>query len=588
MSCSPDEAVASHLRHNMIEKIRIPLMAMRALMVSLLLDLASETTADVTLSTRRNLRGETLTLVRHLEGEEPSVFHEPLFPLQWNDWLGFSGATVGLILAAGGGIGGGGILVPIFILVLRFAPKHAIALSSSCVFGGAVANTILNAPKRHPLADRPLISWDLILVMEPPTIAGALGGVLANKSLPDAFIIGLLVIVLSLTAWHTLTKARKLFDQETLGWQKISMSDDSTENDIELPNYHTQFSGSKCVPMRRAHSEFFPVPLCKQACQRKIPRQKSWPCTDRDMEPLSLRPDEAKSPLRLKSLSNHNNSTSVVLLQCTPWLTSEPKDFLSNHSTGDISFDCAVVNARNELLLGNIIEEERHVPRRNILIILGFFLTVLFVTILKGGGSFHSPIGIQCGSASFWIAEAFVLCCIFAVSMHARSHLIGRTQIKDELNYQYVEGDIRWDGRATCIYPAASILAGFFAGMFGIGGGIIKGPLMLAMGVLPAVASATAACMILFTSLTATASFVVFGLMITDYAWFSFGMGFFATVLGQLVMSHMLRKYRRNSYIAFCIGIVVLLSAILLTVESIVSFMDSGVRGSSGLCSSAE
>jgi hypothetical protein len=31
----------------------------------------------------------------------------------------------------------------------------------------------LNLPKRHPDADRPLIDWDLILLMEPITMAGA-------------------------------------------------------------------------------------------------------------------------------------------------------------------------------------------------------------------------------------------------------------------------------------------------------------------------------------------------------------------------------------------------------------------------------
>lgn len=66
-------------------------------------------------------------------------------------------------------------------------------------------------------------------------------------------------------------------------------------------------------------------------------------------------------------------------------------------------------------------------------------------------------------------------------------------------------------------------------GMFGIGGGIIKGPLMLAMGVHPAVASATSACMILFTSFTATTSFAVYGLLVPDYAIAGAILGFSAT-----------------------------------------------------------
>ena len=69
---------------------------------------------------------------RFLQKQGHYVFdeeHEPLFPLTTSDYLGFSLATVGLMIAAGGGIGGGGILVPIYILVFGFSPKHAIPLS---------------------------------------------------------------------------------------------------------------------------------------------------------------------------------------------------------------------------------------------------------------------------------------------------------------------------------------------------------------------------------------------------------------------------------------------------------------------------
>ncbi len=50
--------------------------------------------------------------------------HKSLFPLSTSDRIGFSLAIFGLMIAAGGGIGGGGILVPIYILVMGFSPKH--------------------------------------------------------------------------------------------------------------------------------------------------------------------------------------------------------------------------------------------------------------------------------------------------------------------------------------------------------------------------------------------------------------------------------------------------------------------------------
>jgi len=83
-----------------------------------------------------------------------------------------------------------------------------------------------------------------------------------------------------------------------------------------------------------------------------------------------------------------------------------------------------------------------------------------------------------------------------------------------------------------------------FAGMFGIGGGIVKGPLMLAMNVHPMVSSATSAQMILFTSFTATTSFYVFDLLVMDYAAACVVVGFLATYVGQVIMTSLMKKVR--------------------------------------------
>lgn len=102
-------------------------------------------------------------------GHHAHYWHKPLHPIDVWDVTGVGLACIGLMIAAAGGIGGGGILVPLYILVLGFDPKHAIPLSNITIFGGAITNTVLNLSKRHPDADRPLVDWDLILVMEPLT-----------------------------------------------------------------------------------------------------------------------------------------------------------------------------------------------------------------------------------------------------------------------------------------------------------------------------------------------------------------------------------------------------------------------------------
>lgn len=99
--------------------------------------------------------------------------HKDLFPFDSADMWGTVLVTLGLLVAASGGIGGGGILVPLFILIFEFKPKYAIPLSNFCILGSSITNMALNLTKRHPYVNRPLVDWDLILVMEPLTMAGA-------------------------------------------------------------------------------------------------------------------------------------------------------------------------------------------------------------------------------------------------------------------------------------------------------------------------------------------------------------------------------------------------------------------------------
>ncbi len=62
-----------------------------------------------------------------------------------------------------------------------FPTNTAVALSNITIVGGAISNFAFNVPRRHTHFDRPLIDWDLILVMEPATILGALLGGYLNK-----------------------------------------------------------------------------------------------------------------------------------------------------------------------------------------------------------------------------------------------------------------------------------------------------------------------------------------------------------------------------------------------------------------------
>jgi uncharacterized membrane protein YfcA len=79
-------------------------------------------------------------------------------------------------------------------------------------------------------------------------------------------------------------------------------------------------------------------------------------------------------------------------------------------------------------------------------------------------------------------------------------------------------------------------MAGVFAGMFGIGGGIVKGPLMLEMGILPEVSAATAAFMIFFTAGATTITYASFGHIAWSFGGVLLPLGIVFTAIGQVGM----------------------------------------------------
>jgi uncharacterized membrane protein YfcA len=324
--------------------------------------------------------------------------------LSRSDQIGFFLATLGLMVAAGGGIGGGGILVPVYILVMGFTPKHAIPLSNVTVLGGAVANTILNARKRHPLADRPLVDWDLILVMEPLTIAGALLGAFLNKVLPELLLTVLLVLLLSVTAYTSLTKALKLYARESRAMaaaQGLVRVDGTKESELTVM-------------------------------------------------------------ARLEDQDDHDEAAEVLL-------ENMERDDDDDESSSDDDMKSVELPASSlQAELDQLLEEERTTPMANISILVTMFIVVLTINVLKGGGAFPSPLGIRCGSRAFWIANLVMLAWIGIISVGIRAYLVRRFEQKRRLSFPYVEGDIRWDARATIIYPVVCCMAGFFAGMFGV------------------------------------------------------------------------------------------------------------------------
>jgi uncharacterized membrane protein YfcA len=474
-----------------------------------------------------------------LEQTVENLSHKDLFPMDSTDWWGTITVTLGLLIAAAGGIGGGGILVPLYILVMGFRPKYAVALSNFTIVGSSITNILMNLPKRHPHADRPLVDWDLILVMEPLTMAGAIVGAFLSKILPDWILVISLVFLLAFTTYTTLEKGFQQFNKET-----------------------RQF-----------------------AEERKSVLTKTLEKDDDDSESLPLLAESAQEAHkdRLVNVSHvdvteHGDGThNSEVDNKDPESNFEDRDEKTvnrKESKTSHSFFASRIGEASEEL-DALLEEERHTPYDKVVMVSVMIGVVIILNLLKGGGAkFSSPLGFECGGNSYWFVTTLVFAWILGFSWYMRDILVQKWNKKLSLRYRYVEGDVEWNPVNTLIYPAICFFAGFFAGLFGIGGGIVKGPLMLYMGVHPQVASATCAVMIMFTSLAGTTMYIAFGTLLWDYGLFFFTLGLAATCVGQYGVSYLVQKYRRVSLVSLSIGAVVALSTILMAIQSIFSLID--------------
>ena len=85
---------------------------------------------------------------------------------------------------------------------------------------------------------------------------------------------------------------------------------------------------------------------------------------------------------------------------------------------------------------------------------------------------------VHCGSVWYWLVVASIVPLVALFCIIVRRYLIRRYQLKRELGLTSARDEVQWDARNTVLYPALCSLAGLVAGMFGVGGGIVKVSMM--------------------------------------------------------------------------------------------------------------
>jgi len=354
-------------------------------------------------------------------------------------------------LSAAAGLGGGGVYVPLTILLIGLKTSEAVPLSQTMVLAGSIVNVAMLVNDRHPLhPERPKIAYDVVMMLNPGLAGGVIVGVLAHLVSPAWLTLSCLFVTLVLAFQKSMSRGMRLYAQERAEREKAQAEQGSGSG-----------GAAPARPGSRAPSK------------------------------------EGMSIKKLMQVEEGAALTSAL-------------DFVKVVKAAAMIFLCWFA-----FLMINMMHPERCSQ--------GHALQLL---------------------ATLLVAGVFTLCGARATHLH--------------------NDDLQLDGASGMKFSALAILAGFLGGFLGIGGGLVMGPVLLELGLIPEVSQATTAMFVLLSSSLGTLQFVLLGKEMPYYVlWYSFWVAL-STVIGQLCTDWIVRVYKMTSVIVFAVSAVVAVSAVMM------------------------
>lgn len=90
-----------------------------------------------------------------------------------------------VMIANAGGLGGGGVVIPVAMAFFQFDTRESIALSNASTFVSCAVRFFLILNKRHPLKPfKVVVDYDIATLMLPSIMFGANLGIIVNLILP--------------------------------------------------------------------------------------------------------------------------------------------------------------------------------------------------------------------------------------------------------------------------------------------------------------------------------------------------------------------------------------------------------------------
>lgn len=443
------------------------------------------------------------------------------FVWDWRLLVGSLLCFLGGALCAGGGIGGGAFYLSAFMLVCGFDAHYAVPLSKITIFGVAIGGLVVLLPQRHPHSSRrPLIDFDVAMVLEPTVMLGTVIGVFFNVVSPTWVIVVCLSVLFTVTSYRTVKKGITLYRKE----KAAELARAAEINAVALDKGRKgAASGGGAATLAEGSTDeavdSSSVPIVGQTDEMHKEGEK----------------EEGE-----KEEGEESNIESVI-----PELPPQKATFWTIYRPLLPKFGVMLV------------------------VIVGMFV---FLT-LKGGSSGTSLAGIACGSTMYWVLVALVIPYLGAAAAGVVAYLRRHPKVP------VLEGDITYTPKQLVGMVGGGIGGGIVSAFLGVGGGVVIGPLLLDLGLIPQVSTATSSFMILFTSSSSSFQYVLMGkIPVMFMAWY-FMVGFFSAIVGQLFVVWLVKKTGKQSFVNFMLAAVIIISTLAMIILLVVQFIGDVKQG---------
>lgn len=495
------------------------------------------------------------------------------------------------MLAVASGVGGGLFWVPLFTALLQFSVKSAAALSQSCVAGGCIGGTLYSIMQRHPHDRlRPVMDYNLSLVLMPALVQGISFGVMLNYILPSLVLSCLLVITLLLISARTLHQGIKMVQAEQRV-KRMAREARALEAASQESQDADRLSLSLSPPVLTAYTDDETVTLDGESMGS---RQSPAAVLD---EGGSGNGKDAKGGARPGAGNEVNPDVLAAKLSLAEQGASD--------DPGE-STPSRMYRASMTLIKQTSLTVHRHTTKRVVRVLGKIQKPVIpWLPFLSNWGIFLVFLGLQVGKSFFsncswetWTMFAVQIVFMVCSSVyfiwfqehpepikHSHHGLEGGSgsDVEDVCssiasdgsdnegsaseggdNDGSDSGGQEWKPSRLALIWTMTLLLGCLAGMVGLGGGVMMSPLLLELRVHPQAAAATSTFITVFASTTAAVTFGLQDRLNLEY------MALFAPIcliggfLGVYVLTGLIKKYKCTSVVNVLVGSLILLSAVLV------------------------